>query len=140
MDEATKSLLNVLFLFGFAAVFVGVWIRFLHTSSLNSGWTQLANQYHCKQPFKGTTARFQSAVLNGVSFTGLLVLGANNHGLFMEPIPPFRLFHKPLLIPWTELQIEPLSSFPFKRYLVLFKSQPDITMEVRRSTLDRLGP
>ena len=134
MEETTNQGLGVVIALGFPFAFAGMWCLVLRLLSWMSGWTRLASQFQHTRPFEGNTYGFQSARMNGVNFNGVLVMGASKKGFYLVPILPFRLFHKPLLIPWNELQVEPFSFLFFKGYRIAFQSCPGITMKVKRWT------
>lgn len=127
-----------IFPFVFPFFFVGMWCFVLRLLSFMSGWTKLAGQFHFSDKFEGKYYRFQSGRMNQVNFSSSIEMGVNETGLYLVPMILFRLFHKPLLIPWGELQAEPFKRFLFKGYRLTFRSFPGITLEVYRGTFDKM--
>ena len=54
-------------------------------------------------------------------------MGMSDEGLYLVPMAPFRLFHKPLLIPWSEVEAEPYRRF-IDGYRVTLRSVPDVSL------------
>ena len=67
------------------------------------GWSSLASKYKFTQPFVGTRVGTICMYVNLISYRNALILEYNNEGLYIKPIILFRLFHPPILIPWTEI-------------------------------------
>jgi hypothetical protein len=127
-----------IFTFIFPFFFIGMWCFVLRILSYMSGWTQLAERFHHSKKFQGTYYRFQSVKLGKVNFRSSLEMGVNDQGLFLIPTIIFRLFHKPLLIPWEEISAEPLKKFLFNGYRLSFRSSPGITMEIYKRTFEKM--
>jgi hypothetical protein len=92
---------------GFVAFFVLIWCFVLWVLAFAGGWRRLAQQYGDTTMFTGDTSRFKSARIGTVNYNGALVLGATDMGLYLAPIAIFRPFHRPMFIPWGEIQGEP---------------------------------
>lgn len=69
-----------------------------------NGWRTLAERFRLRGRFEGEKLHLQSAILNGHAFHLALVIGASGSGLFLRPALPVRLFHAPLLIPWSAFE------------------------------------
>jgi hypothetical protein len=87
----------------FFPLFVAFWCSMCFALSFLSGWRALAKHYRATQPFAVDRWRFRSASISGVSYGGTLTLGADEQGLFISVMFPFRLGHPPLFIPWSEV-------------------------------------
>lgn len=127
-----------IFPFVFPFFFIGMWCAVLRILSIMSGWTQLAERFHHTEKFGGKYYRFQSARMKQVNFSSALEMGVNETGLYLVPMILFRLFHKPLLVPWGEIHAEPFKKFLFNGYCLTFKSFPDITLEMYNRTFERM--
>ncbi len=122
----------------FPLFFIGMWILLLKILSRISGWSKLADQFHFQDKFEGKYYRFQSASLNKINFGGSLEMGMNEIGLYLVPMIFFRLFHKPIFIPWDEIEAEPVKRFLFRGYRLRIKSYPGISLEVFTKTFERM--
>jgi len=133
--EQFKVIVPILLLLFFA----GLWILISKIISVMSGWTKLAERYYSEQTFAGRYYRFQSAKLNKVYFRNSLEMGMNEMGLYLIPLIFFRLFHKPLFIPWAEIETETLKTYWIKIYRLRFRSCPNITLDVYKKSFERMG-
>ncbi len=124
--------------FFFPLFFIGIWCAVLRILSAMSGWTQLAEQFHHPETFRGKIYRFQSARMKGVSFNNVLNIGVDETGLHLVPMVLFRLFHRPLLIPWAEIDAEPIKKFGFRCYRLTFRSCPNITLLLSHRTFEKM--
>ena len=132
--EQFENIFPVVFLF----IFVGMWILVLKKLSLMSGWVKLAERFHFQEKFKGKYYRFQSARLNKINFSSSLEMGMDEMGLYLVPMILFRIFHKPIFIPWAEIEAEPFSRFLFKGYRLKIRTYPDISLEVFTKAFERM--
>ncbi|HEY2350266.1 MAG TPA: hypothetical protein VGH64_14715, partial [Puia sp.] len=89
--------------FYFPFLFVGMWVLIIFIIS-RIGWAALAANYSTSAPFKGHSVGFTSASINGANYNNSLILKYNEVGIYLRPIIFFRLFHKPILIPWKEIK------------------------------------
>jgi hypothetical protein len=128
-----------IFPFVFPFVFVGMWCFVLWVLSFMSGWSELAGRYHFPEKFHGEYYRSQSARLNQANYNRVLEMGVNETGLYLVPMWFFRLFHKPLLVPWGEIHAEPFKKYIFfKGYRLTFRSFPGITLEMQSRAFDKM--
>jgi hypothetical protein len=90
-----------------------------YTLSIQSGWASLAERFGLRGEFIGRRLRWVGGGLIGPGgYYGILRVGANSEGLCLAVTPPFRLFHPPLFIPWTQIRIanDGRSSWGFVRF------------------------
>jgi len=66
------------------------------------GWHRLATHYATWQPAEGEIHRFQSASFGWVNYGSCLTIVLSSYGMRLAVAPIFRLWHPPLLIPWSE--------------------------------------
>ncbi len=126
------------FLTVFPVFFIGMWFFVLKMLSMMSGWAKLAEQFHCSGTFEGRLRRFQSARIRQVNFSGCLNIGVCEEGLYLVPAIFFHAFHKPLLIPWSEIVAEPFQKFLLKGHRVTIESFPSIPIEIYGKVFDDL--
>ncbi len=95
----------MLALFGysvFAVLFFGALWRFA------CRWRYLADYYAADPGPPRTKRGLQSAVLLGLGgyniLKGILKVGVHDTGISLRILPPFNLFHKPLFIPYQEIE------------------------------------
>ncbi len=114
--------------------FVGTWCLTLRIIAGLSGWRRLARHYAFDGRFTGKVWRFRSARLGRMNFNGALTIGVDRRGLFLAPMILFRPFHRPLLIPWSEIEAEPHKSWLFKGRRLTFRSVPQVQMLLSEGT------
>lgn len=102
--------------------------------SRRSGWFRLSQQYRYDTPFTGQQIPFRGARIGKARYKGALIFGVSEEGLYLVPIPPFRLFHPPLCIPWKDLEAKPVRLFFFSGYELTVRTMPDITIQVSVSS------
>ncbi len=118
--------------------FTGLWILILKLFSVLSGWRTLAERFQYQDKFEGRYYRFQSAWMNKVLFRSSLEMGMNVMGLYLIPMILFRLFHKPIFIPWSEIEAQPIKRFMIQVYRLRFRSCPDVSLTVYKKTFERM--
>ena len=114
----------ILFPVLFPLFLVSVWMLVLRIISAASGWSRLAKRYSEERPFLGETRRFESARFGVANYNGMLIIGANASGLYLVPMRIFRPFHRPLLIPWAEICVDPPTDGVVHRMRLIFPSVP----------------
>ena len=96
------SVLIVLIAFGIIA-FISINLKIL----AKFGWNKLAKVYPAGIIFDGMKLKYRSCSFNSMRYNGIVTLGADHNGLFIEiGLPVFRIGHQPLFIPWAEISIE----------------------------------
>jgi hypothetical protein len=72
--------------------------------ALMSGWKLLALRFRTQPEFFGQKWSWQSAQMRyRTNYNNCLIVGADQAGLFIQPMIFFRFAHPPLLIPWNEI-------------------------------------
>ena len=120
----------------FPFLFAGLWVLVSFIIS-RAGWAALAANYSTSIPFKGHSVGFISASINGANYNNSLILKYNEVGIYLRPIIFFRLFHRPLLIPWREIKEGPDKKYLFTSFKELIIGSPSVaTIRLRKSTFD----
>lgn len=91
------------FVYLFPFLFGGIFVLVIFILS-KKGWADLAEVYAYNEPFEGEQAGITSMTINGVNYNNCLLLKYNDQGFYMRPILMFRLFHKPLFIPYKDIK------------------------------------
>ncbi len=114
----------VFLVLAFVAFFLALWCFILWLASRASGWRRLAERFGTPVEFSGDVASFVSARIGIANYSGVLILGASDQGLYLVPIRIYRLFHRPLLIPWTEIAATARDSAFMPRVQLTFPNVP----------------
>ena len=120
----STSALVVLTAAGFAVLFALIWCFVLWVVSWLSGWRRLADRFGAALEFGGDVVAFVSARIGIANYNGVLIVGANDEGLYLVPIQIFRLFHQPLFIPWAEIAASPRGRALLLRVQLTFPAWP----------------
>ncbi len=99
-DPTTDLALLPLVAVAFAIVFPIFWALIIGLISLLSGWQRLAQRYRATLPPTGRRWTWQRGLVGWAGYNGVLILTANDQGLFMEVMWPFGFGHPRLFIPW----------------------------------------
>jgi hypothetical protein len=124
----------------FIVCFAGTWVLVSFAISRFSGWTTLAGYYPADRPFDGPLIRFQAAQFrHATNYNGCLNFGGNCDGVYMVPVLPFRAFHPPLMIPWTDITASPVKLLRFWNFVELrFQRAPEIPVRIKQSLAEKL--
>jgi hypothetical protein len=131
-----ENISPILFLILFAVFFSGV----CFIISLMSGWHELANEYPLTGTFQGQRWHFRSANMRwGFHYNGCLTLGADQSGLFVSVLFPFRCGHPPLFIPWSDVSVRDTRYFYiFSMAEFRFQRAPSVPLYLRPALAQRL--
>lgn len=87
----------------FPFFFIGMWVLVIFII-LKMRWADLVTNYQSGNTFTGKKVGIISASINRADYSNSLILKYNEEGIYLKPIFIFRLFHKPVLIPWREIK------------------------------------
>ena len=119
-------------------LFVGMWILVTFIVS-KMGWADLVANYRYDTVFTGNRVGMISASINKANYNNSLILKYNEDGIYLKPILLFRLFHKPVLIPWKEIKEVLDKKIFFYTYKELIVGQPFVaTIGIRNTVFSRL--
>lgn len=90
--------------------FAILWLAICYAFAKTSGWLRLRPVYETGQ-FEGSTFKL-SGYLGRSRFRGALIAGATPAGLYLNVAAPFRIFARPVLIPWHDITVSPPSVGP----------------------------
>lgn len=107
--------------------------------SLVKQWGELSARFRYRGKFKGRLYGFQHGGLmpwgslvapqwRSPSELGVLQVGVSEEGVYLVPMIPFRLFHRPLLIPWSEVSAERRKELCLRHTVFRLHSHPDISL------------
>jgi hypothetical protein len=103
-------------------------------SSVLSGWGRLAQRFRApEQPEVTRFGRWRTRVSGPYL---LLTVGAGRLGLYLALPVWFRLFHPPLLIPWSDIRAERLHGSLVFAYRLRFRSLDGIYLDLRRAAFE----
>jgi hypothetical protein len=87
----------------FPIIFIAWWILVLFILS-KRGWQEFSERYNAFGNFSGTRAGIVSTRIKKIQYNGSIVLRYDSQGIYLLPLLIFRLFHKPIFIPWSEVK------------------------------------
>lgn len=122
----------------FPLFFIGLFTFVLFLLS-KKGWADLASEYRFNEKFEGDRVGIISAGINGVSYNNCLLLKYNTQGLYLRPILIFRLFHKPIFIPWKAIRNVREKDMLLTKLKELVIGEPTIALiQFPRSTFSKI--
>jgi len=105
-----------------------MWVTVCFVLSRN-GWRHLVKAYVYQADFNGKWLGMFSGVINGVNYKNVISIWYNSEGIYLRPALLFRLFHRPILVPWNLVRIIPDPVFFNKnRNALRFKASVDLTI------------
>lgn len=136
-----NPLLLVLFiLIAFPIFFGTLWAFVMWINSYLTGWRRLAQNYHHPYPFTGPLDRFQTINTRWGRYSHAVNIGVTESGLYLVPVLVFRPFHKPLLIPWQDIEVEETTYFVFPSIRLTFRAAPGVRFLLYEHMKKRLAP
>ncbi len=131
MDDNTLSTLIT----SVAAVvfFISGWASFWIYRARRGGWNRLAAAYASKPRKDAPPRRWQTITLmpSKVHYRRTISLQLTVDGLYLRPILPFSFGHEPLLIPWDDIEIFAIETYPANRvYDLKFLLEPTVKIRV----------
>ena len=102
------------------------------------GWRRLASEYRCDDDFDGTVKKFQNGYVGFIRYGRSLWIGTSAKGLYLKtgPLFFFRLFHPPLLIPWSAVSKISDKNFLWQRNLKIEIKEPKASLTIPRSSIE----
>ena len=95
----------------FYVVFVVGWFGVCYGLGKESGWQSLAKRYRKNNDCDlEESFRIGSGYIGKIRHNGILKVAANNRGLYLRVLFPFKFGHKNLFIPWQEVSAVTLQS------------------------------
>ena len=93
----------ILIALGVVAFFVLLWTGIIYAISYSSGWQKLAETYSTTYA-PGQTQNCNCLFRNSSSYNGVVQCASNKDGLYLSTIKLFSIGHKPLFIPWRDVE------------------------------------
>lgn len=90
-------------LIGFPIFFAAVWSFVCWLLSTLGGWGRLAQRFATQEPPSGQCFSSQIGMVGIASYKYVLKICTSPAGLYLDVFPLFRIGHRPLLIPWSEI-------------------------------------
>ncbi len=105
MTTTAGATIDAISALAFAAVVPMLWFAILFIASRN-GWRRFAMAFHTRgrppgRRFRATSARFGSGV---APYVEVVQVTFTAEGLYINPTLPFRVFHRPFLVPWSRIE------------------------------------
>ena len=116
---------------GFAAFFALMWVGVSLLIATRSGWRSLAEVYRLDKEFEGSVWRLKSGRIGSANYSSCLTLGANERGMLLKVLLPFRLWHPPLFVPWSDVSVVPGKGWVFHYLDFRFAQVPETRIRLR---------
>ena len=126
LAEFHTEYLFILIFPAFFIVFIGMWCLVCATLSAIGGWKKLANQFPQTSPPTGKKFYMQSGSIGLANYNNCLTLQVNHTGINLSVLPIFRFAHKPIFLPWNELNNPEVKKFLWHKYVRIDVGSPKI--------------
>lgn len=103
-QNSEPSSMELLFIvFAIFTIFPTMWFLFCHLLA-SMGWKNLASKYAAKKrTLQHSKKKMTSGLVNWVNYQHVLFIGVHEDGLWLSVNPLFSFGHKPLIIPWEDI-------------------------------------
>lgn len=129
--EPSSPLLLLFIIPAFFIVLGGMFSGISWVLSRTGGWSTLAAQYASDRPWPAQVWSWKGGRLGMTQYKGVLVVGADEAGMYLKTFGPFRVGHPPLFFPWEDIQIEKGTEFGlFEVAHLNFSKVPDIRLRL----------
>ena len=126
----------------FPIAFAIGWCVILYGISVIGGWRHLAKRFRCSTPIIGTTWQLQSAGVRHYwysNYGSCIKVIANEDGIGLSVLLPFRIGHPPMFIAWSEILVSQVKRFIFfKRVRLTFPKEPSIWIEISPKLAEKI--
>ncbi len=124
----------------FPYLFPAFWCVITYLLAWFGGWLKMSRKWAAPSNLSLEKRYFRSGRLGKTKYNGALVTAATREGLYLSVLLPFRVGHKPLLVPWEELKLEgPDTGFLTHNLIVLSTSQGNKIKLFKTELQDLLG-
>ena len=131
MDDETLSMLITAA--AMAAFVVSGWATFWIWRARRSGWSRLAALYGTHSRSDSMPRKWLSAQMkpSGVHYPKLLTARLTVDGLYLVPNLFCRFGHDPLLVPWNDIEIFAIETYPADRlYDLKFAKEANVRIRI----------
>ncbi|MEO8406333.1 MAG: hypothetical protein ABI480_17115 [Chitinophagaceae bacterium] len=126
------------FIFIFPLLIIGM-LALISFIISKMGWDDLYANYPASTEFSGQRIGIITAAVNNANYKNSLVLKYNEEGIYLRPVLIFRLFHKPILIPWKEIKEVRQKKILIFSYTELIIGNPFVAViKISKSTFTKL--
>ena len=125
----------------FAAYLIVLWAMVSFVIAQISGWAVLSRSFCDRAAVHSYQWHFESARMRTLwgTYHNVAKFGADETGLYMSVLLPFRVGHAPLFIPWAEIQVSSgVRGLLFKSRKLLLGRQQSIPLLISVSLADKI--
>jgi hypothetical protein len=141
--QGNSNTLSPYWLIVFLALFVAAWCFESYLNSSLSGWHSLSKRFRAQSEFLGQSTSagifFNVCLRYWADYSGIIRITSEEDALHLSAVFPFRPFHPPLRIPWTEIKFG-RTKYLWRQYVVLtLGNQEHIPMRISERMAGKLG-
>ena len=93
------------FEFWFPPFFCCVWLTIFYIAARLGGWHAMGLRFRTTDEPPGERFAWASIGMGMSNYGGCTTIAVSPRGLYLKLFAPFRFFHPPLLIPWSEIRV-----------------------------------
>jgi hypothetical protein len=131
MDDNTLS--TLITASALVVFLISGWATFWIYRARRGGWNRLAASYGSARRRDSLARRWESLTLkpSNVHYRFMVSLRLTVDGLYLRPMFPFSFGHEPLLIPWNDIEIYAVETYPADRlYDLKLTAEPNVQLRV----------
>ncbi len=131
MDDNTLS--TLITAAALVVFLVSGWATFWIYRARRGGWNRLAASYASAPRRDALPRRWMTITLKParVNYRWIINMRLTVDGLYVRPMFPFSFGHEPLLIPWNDIEIFAVETYPADRlYDLSFTNEPNVKLRV----------
>jgi hypothetical protein len=113
-------------LLAFPIFFAGMWSFVCLLISRLSGWSRMATRFATTEPPMGRRFAWQSGRVGMSNYNSVLNIDVSPRGMRLDVLGLFRIGHRPLFIPWSEIRNATTRRFLFWETVVFEVGSPSL--------------
>ena len=112
------------FEFWFPPFICCLWLTIFYIAARLGGWHALGLRFRATDEPPGERFAWASVSMGASNYGGCTTIVVSAQGLYLKLFAPFRFFHPPLLIPWSEIHVQKIHQGWFVSYALIEVGQP----------------
>jgi hypothetical protein len=121
----------------FIVAFSALWSFVSVLLSILSGWMLLSKYYKTTKNDEIQTWKNSTAFISFINYKYCLTFGVDNIGLYLAVFPLFKIGHKKLYIPWTDIETEE-KEIIFIKYIIFIIKDTRVKIKIHKNLANEI--